>query len=65
MKKVLLVTITLFSIGFTSCKKDFTCVCTENGEVVLEGEIKDMRRPEAATSCKALSTVAAVDCKLK
>lgn len=65
MKKTLLFAIAVVSIGFTSCKKDYKCECTENGQVVVEGEIKDSRKPEASAACKLLGTGSSVECKLK
>ena len=65
MKKVLLFAIAIVSIGFTSCKKDYKCVCTENGEVFMEADIKDSRRPEASTACNAFELGSSADCKLQ
>lgn len=64
MKKTLLIAIALVSIGFTSCKKDFKCVCTEDNET-FEVEIQNSRRPEASLACSAWETSWGGDCKLQ
>lgn len=54
MKKL----ITLFAaVGFialslTSCKKDFTCVCTDSNGEKTTFDIPNSRRPEAKLSCE-------------
>lgn len=65
MKKVLLIAAALVTIGFTSCKKDWTCTCTDDttGES-YDFEISNSRRPEASTACNLLE-VSGEDCKLK
>lgn len=65
MKKSLFIAVALISIGFTSCKKDWTCACRDNtlGEMD-EYTIKDSRRPEASLSCDALE-IGYDDCTLK
>lgn len=65
MKKALLFAIAIVSISFTSCKKDWTCTCTDN----VTGESYDMpisnaRKPEASTAC-TLFELSGEDCKLK
>lgn len=65
MKKALLIAVALLSIGFTSCKKDWKCVCTDStlGETD-EFEIKNARRPEASTWCNTFD-YAYDECTLK
>lgn len=65
MKKTLLFAIAIVSIGFTSCKKDYSCECTENGQVVLTAEMENTRRPEASAACKLAGTNSTMECKLK
>lgn len=52
MKKILLVAVALVSLGTTSCKKDWTCTCTDNttGDKT-EYPIGNSRRPEASLAC--------------
>ena len=55
MKKALLIASALvITFGFSSCKTDFTCVCTNNttGET-YEPPITGVTRPVASTTCKA------------
>lgn len=65
MKKALLFAIAIVSISFTSCKKDWTCSCTDSvtGET-YDTQISNSRRPEASTACK-LFELSGEDCKLK
>lgn len=65
MKKALLIAVALVSIGFTSCKKDWTCTCTDTatGEST-DFTISNSRRPEASTACNVFE-LAGEDCKLK
>ena len=54
------------TISFASCKKDFTCTCTDKttGEQIVTS-IPDSRRPEASTICKASGVYSSdVSCKL-
>ena len=64
MKKALLAFVALVSIGFTSCKKDWTCTCTE-GTTTVDYTISNLRRPEASTICTTYERTAGVSCKLK
>ena len=66
MKKALLALVALVSIGFTSCKKDWTCTCTDSTTNTTEDfTISNSRRPEASTACKLLEVGAGESCKLK
>lgn len=66
MKKALLFTIAIISISFTSCKKDWTCTCTDRMDgTVEEWPINGFKRPLATTACKAYETGSTFDCKLK
>ncbi len=65
MKKALLIAVALISIGFTSCKKDWKCVCSDSTlGTTDEYDIKNSRRPEASLSCDALE-IGYDDCKLR
>lgn len=67
MKKVAsIAAIALFAIGFTSCKKDYSCECSVNGTVVYTATIKDTKK-NAETACNYTSTVpgATATCELK
>ncbi len=53
MKKVLFFAVAICAIGFTSCKKDWTCTCTDEFGDSYSYEIQNSRRPEASTACNA------------
>lgn len=65
MKKLLFIALAFFAIGFTSCKKDWTCECKDptSGEV-FSYQINDARKPEASLACDVYK-VADIDCSLK
>jgi hypothetical protein len=65
MKKSLLIAVALISITFTSCKKDWTCSCTdpEDGTVV-DIPITNQTKPLAKTACSTYE-LAGISCKLK
>lgn len=64
MKKFLsLVSITVLVISFTSCKKDYTCECTD-GSSTLTIEFEKTTKGEAETACKTYA-IGGDDCKLK
>ena len=65
MKQALFIAIALISIGFTSCKKDWACSCTDSNGDTWEYEISNARRPEASTACNLFEYGADEDCKLK
>lgn len=58
LSAVAVMAVTLFS----SCKKDYTCTCTFNGQEV-KTTIPDSRKPEAKLTCDAMK-MAGGDCKL-
>ncbi len=39
------------AIGFTSCKKDYKCVCKVNDNVVYSQDYNDVTRAEAEDKC--------------
>lgn len=45
------------AIGFTSCKKDYTCDCTING-VKSSSTIENAKKGDAEDACTALETTA-------
>ena len=48
----------LASMGFTSCKKDYTCTCTytdSDGKQTEKTEIKDAKKKDAQDACDAMS----------
>lgn len=52
MKKIASVAaIALFALAFTSCKKDYTCECSANGQVLGSTTIKDTKS-KAKTACE-------------
>lgn len=65
MKKLIFILAAITTFGFTSCKKDYTCVCTENGQTEIELPFQNTRRPDASTACKAAEMTWGGECKLK
>ncbi len=54
MKKWIIGALVLIStFGFTSCKKDYNCVCRYNGLQVLSQKYSDMTLSEAVDKCEA------------
>ena len=54
MKKLILAALVLVSAaGFTSCKKDYNCVCRFNGVQVFSQQYEDVTRPDAEDMCNA------------
>ncbi|MBL7719049.1 MAG: hypothetical protein JNL72_09465 [Flavipsychrobacter sp.] len=52
MKKFLLGALVLVSaFGFTSCKKDYNCVCRFNGVQVFSQKYEDISRSDANAKC--------------
>lgn len=68
MKKIApIALIALFgALSLTSCKKDYTCECSENGVVYLTTTIH-AKKSDAKTACSASSTAGGttVSCSLK
>lgn len=64
MKKLLLAATAIIAISTTSCKKDWTCECTDDNGYVFAFQIQDSRRPEASTICNT-GDLAGQKCKLK
>jgi hypothetical protein len=54
MKKILTLIAVVFvaAIVLPSCKKDWTCVCTDSNGDVYEFAINDSRKPEAKLACE-------------
>ncbi len=67
MKKIApIAAIALFAVAFTSCKKDYTCTCTINGQSSSYKYTK-VKKSDAKKSCDALNTSASAvggSCKL-
>ena len=56
----------VLSLG--SCKKDYTCECTQTGSTVVNKiEIKDQKKKDAEKSCEAVNSTSygIWTCKLK
>lgn len=53
MKKIASVTvIALLAIGFTSCKKDYTCTCKDNtGKEAAKYTFPKVKKKDAKTAC--------------
>ena len=65
MKKILTLIAVVFAaaIVLPSCKKDWTCVCTDSNGDQTTYNINDSRRPEAELACEAFSF--AQECELQ
>lgn len=60
MKNLFVLTIALFgaSVIFSSCKKDYDCVCTVNGTKQAAVTYKDSKKSDAKDACETLNTSA-------
>lgn len=68
MKKATLITAAALMLGsvlFTSCKKDFTCVCTSDDGQTSESVFPKTTKALAKTACETSTQYAGWDCKLK
>lgn len=64
MKNLLLIAAVLFAFSVTSCKKDYTCVCTVAG-TSTDLEMEDVSKKDAEDACDELSDASPdVTCKL-
>lgn len=52
--------IALFAVAFTSCKKDYTCTCTDSTGTDTY-TIKDVKKAEAKTACTAWDNLYKID----
>lgn len=55
MKKLLFVA-AVAAFTMTSCKKDFTCTCTD-GTNSFPYEMKDVKKKDAKEACETLNTL--------
>lgn len=55
MKKVLAIAV-LGVFGLASCKKDYTCTCTVDGET-FKYELKDVKKKDADKACDSAGSV--------
>lgn len=54
MKKIApIAAIALVAVMFTSCKKDYTCSCSDSTGDKQEFEIKDAKKSDAKKACDA------------
>jgi hypothetical protein len=58
--------IALFAVAFTSCKKDWTCECSANGQVLGSTTIKETKK-KAKDACEATASYPGitVKCEIK
>jgi hypothetical protein len=65
MKKLLTLLIVAFigAVVLPSCKKDWTCVCTDSNGNETTTTISNSRKPEAELACEAFGF--ATDCELR
>ncbi len=67
MKKATLITAAALMLGsvlFTSCKKDYTCVCTLDGQTT-ESVLPKTTKALAKTACETSDQYSGWECKLK
>lgn len=66
MKKLftLIAVAAVAAIVLPSCKKDWTCECTDSSGDVTSWEIQNSRKPEAKLACEGFISVG-TECKLK
>ena len=69
MKKVTLLAVVIIAASFASCKKDYTCECTQNGVVIGTIKYKDTKK-KAKDACSASNSTYAsyganVSCSIK
>ncbi len=55
----------LFAISFTSCKKDWTCECSDLNGGTDEFTIGNTTKPLAKTACEGYNGITRTGCKLK
>lgn len=70
MKKIApIAALALLAVAFTSCKKDYTCSCSDSTGDKQEIEIKDAKKKDAKAACDGWSTIWALSdngsCSLK
>ena len=58
MKKVLgIAAIALFAFSFASCKKDYTCTCTDSTGTVTKVTYEKVKKADAEEACSASSSI--------
>lgn len=57
MKKIApIAALVVLALGFTSCKKDYSCDCTVNG-VTTKSPINDAKKKDAKEACDAANAI--------
>jgi len=65
MKKIMTLAIILGAFSMTSCKKEYTCVCTVSGTSTEVKSGSKLTKSQAKTWCETSSSLAGVSCSLK
>lgn len=67
MKKLLILAVVAVGFTMTSCKKEYTCVCTVTGGTTTEVKSgTKLSKKDAETWCeKSTNGISGVSCKLK
>lgn len=73
MKQLILLVLLLVTVGFVSCKKEYTCSCKSSTTVEVKSEtLQEKDRESADKSCEAIqqdfytrNPSANIDCMLK
>jgi len=55
-KSVLFVAVAALALSFSSCKKDYTCDCTVNGNTTST-PLENVSKSDAEDACDALNTL--------
>lgn len=67
MKKITSIAlVALLAVGFTSCKKEYTCSCNNTAtKSSVDVWTQKLKKSDAEAACKAAGTIIFDGCKLK
>lgn len=66
-KKIVLAAVAVAFLGLVSCKKDYTCACTD-ADGTFNYSYNKVKKKDAESACNSMNTLWATDggsCKLK
>ncbi len=65
MKKAILLLAVVGAVGFSSCKKDYTCTCRDSsGDVIATVTYEGVKKSDAEASCEAGNVAGFSTCTL-
>ena len=64
MKKLLLIGMIFGALALTSCKKDYTCVCTIDGEDWPAEIYKNTKKKDAKDKCDKIGKLEMAKCSV-